>query len=950
MGSLVPLLLLLACVVFSPAAWSKRTLLPSIAFYYGGHIPVGVLHGFDWVVIQPEYLQRVGLLENRHTRVFAYVSLGEVDTDSSVSHTLPDQCRLGFNRPWHSVIVNQAVPSCRKFYLQHTIRPLLKRGFRNFFFDTLDSYRLVLKSPDRTRAYQKGLIALIKAIHSLDLQGHFILNRGFPLLGRLKGQGVIAVAGESLYKGWDQRSKRYISVNPDDRSWLLTQFHRVRRLGLTPIAIEYLPPGERRQAKRLAQAIAKEGIVPYIGNARLDTMGISTITPLPRRILMLYAGRYRPMSTKLNWYAAMPLNHLGYATRAINVSHQVLPGGPLNGQVAGIVTWFNHDHFKHAGETWRWLRAQMHAGIPVVVLGDFGLPMRGPGPASLGLKFLAPVPAGLFTAHIRRIKPAYMGFEAPVFPSASGFFPLRLERGQPLLSISLADTGEVAAANTPWGGYVLNPYVVRNLPQGSLPSAELQAQWLVNPFRFFRAALKAPKVPVFDYTTLSGRRLLFGLIDGDGFASGSWIGAFRDQLAAKVILEQVLKHYPLPITASVIASEFVDSGLYSPAEVARLRPIAQAIFRLPWVEIGSHTYSHPFDWSALERDPDLSAGLHLKPGKPATGAYVTGGEYGYNLAVPGYRFSPRMEVIGSTRIIDRSLAPPGKRVRVIQWSGDTNPDVQVLGLAYHSGLMNINGDNSTITRAYPSLTNVVPLGVWKGPYFQVYSPIANEDQYTHGWQAPYCGYAKAIQSMKMTDRPRRLTAMEIYYHFYSGARVCGLKNLLQVYRWAGEQSSTPVFASTYSRIALGFEKASMTRIKGGFLARNYGLDQELRIAPAMGFPDLARSQNIAGYDDFDGQRYIHLGAGNQATLYLRPGPPHRPYLISANGLIRKVRRNGNNLRLVLHGYVPLQVELGNVRTCTLRVNGHLLEQKRTGLDTKFTLKVAQAVIDVHCPD
>lgn len=952
MGSLVPLLLLLVCVGFSPAAWSKRALLPSIAFYYGGHIPVGVLHGFDWVVIQPDHLKHVELLENRHTRVFAYVSLGEVDTGSRLSHTLPGQCRLGVNRPWHSVIVNQAISPCRTFYLRRIIRPLLQRGFRNFFFDTLDSYRLVLKSPDRTRAYQKGLIALIKAIHSLDPQGRFILNRGFPLLEGLKGQGVIAVAGESLYKGWDQHSKHYISVSPDDRSWLLTQFHRVRKLGLTPIAIDYLPPGERNQAEQLAQAIAKEGIVPYIGDASLDSMGISTITPTPRRILMLYEGRYRPMSTNLNWYAAMPLNHLGYTTRAIDVSQQGLPGGPLNGQVAGIVTWFNHEHFKHARATWRWLRAQIHAGVPVVVLGNFGLPMRGTDLASLGLKFPKPVPVGLFTAHIRRIEPAYMGFEAPIFPSAPDFFPLRLERGHSLLSISLADTEEVAAANTSWGGYILNPYVVRNLPQGSLTSAEVQAQWLVNPFRFFRAALKPPQVPVYDYTTASGRRLLFGLIDGDGFASGSWIGAFRDQPAAKVILEQVLKRYPLPITASVIASEFVDGGLYPLAEVARLRPVAQAIFRLPWVEIGSHTYSHPFDWPALERDPDLSAGLHLKSGRSAMGAYVIGGggEYGYNLAVPGYRFSPRMEVIGSTRIIDRVLAPPGKRVRIIQWSGDTNPDAQVLGLAYHAGLMNINGDNSTITRAHPSLTNVVPLGVWKGPYFQVYSPIANEDQYTHGWQPPYCGYDKAIQTMKMTDRPRRLTAMEIYYHFYSGARACGFKNLLQVYRWAGKQSATPVFASTYSHIALGFENASMTSANGGFLARNYGLDQELRIPPSMGFPDLARSRNIAGYDDFDGQRYIHLGPGNQAMLYLQPVPPHRPYLISANGLIRMVGRNGNNLRLVLQGYVPLQFDLGNVRTCTLRVNGHSLEQKITGLGSKFKLKVAQAVIDIHCPD
>ncbi len=928
---------------------------PSIAFFYGGHPPIDVLADFDWVVVQPDALKDPAALASPHTRVFAYVSLGEAETDGHTAAALPAPCRLGENGPWKSWIVDQRMAVCRTVYARHVIAPLLARGYRDFFFDTLDSYRLVLKTQAQRQAYRNGLISLIRSVHQADPGGRILLNRGFTLLDALKGQGIVGVAAESLYRGWDQATQQYIALAPSDTRALLARLDRVRRRGLTAIAIDYLPPGDVAKAQRLAQRIARHGIVPYVADAQLETVGVSTITALPRKVLMLYAGAGDAMNNNLNWYAAMPLNHLGYATRTVDVSRERLPSGPLTGQVAGIVTWFDGSRFPHSAATWRWLRRQMQAGVPVAILGDFGLPASSTTLLPLGLSLGTAPPPGLNAARIAVRDPRYLGFENPVVPSAPDFSPIQLERGTPLLTLTVAGSTEVAAGLTPWGGYCLAPYVLRNLPQGDLPKAQQQAAWILNPFRFFRAALRLPTIPAYDYTTASGRRLLFALIDGDGFSNGSWIGAFHGQPAAKVILDQVLQRFPLPVTASVIASEFIDQGgLHTPAEVAQLRPIARAIFALPWVEIGSHTYSHPFDWSALEQDPDLSTGLHLRTGAAGTPVYVTDQasplKYGYNLPVPGYRFSAKMEVAGSADIINRLLAPPGKKVEVIQWSGDTDPDARVLSIAYESGLTNINGDNSTITRAHPSLTNVVPLGAWKGSYFQVYSPIANEDEFTHGWQPPYCGYAQAIQTMQMTNRPRRLAPMEIYYHFYSGARPCGLASLLQVYQWAQKQPSTPVFASTYSRIAVDFESAGMAAsADGDILARHYGHDQEIRIPLSVGYPDLSRSRNIAGYDDFGNQRYVHLGPGGNAALYLQDSPPHEPYLRSANGVVRALTRAPGQLTLTLRAQVPLDFTLGNAARCRTQVDHQIRHGGREPHDAvHFALKAHRARIDVSC--
>ncbi len=928
---------------------------PSVAFFYGEHPPLDILADFDWVVVQPDALKNPATLAGPHTRVFAYVSLGETETDGPTAHALPAQCRLGENRPWHSWVVDQRAAVCRTFYTAHVIAPLLARGYRDFFFDTLDSYRLVLKTQAQRQAYRNGLVSLIKSIHQADPDGRILLNRGFHLLDALKGQGLVGVAAESLYRGWDQAARRYVALAPSDTHALLARLDHVRRLGLTAIAIDYLPPGHVAQAQQLAERILRHGIVPYVADAQLDTVGVSSITALPRKVLMLYEGAGDAMDNNLNWYAAMPLNHLGYATRTIDVSRAALPSGLLAGQVAGIVTWFDASHFPHSAQTWRWLRRQMRTGVPVAILGDFGMPESSANLLPLGLSLGAAPPPGLNAARIAVINPHYLGFENPVVPSAPDFSPIQLERGTPLLTLGVAGQTEVAAGLTPWGGYCLAPYVLRNLPQGDLPKAQQQAAWILNPFRFFRAALRLPDVPAYDYTTASGRRLLFALIDGDGFSNGSWIGAFHGQPAAQVILDQVLKRFPLPVTASVIASEFTDhGGLHAPAEVAQLRPIARAIFALPWVEIGSHTYSHPFDWSALEQHPDLSAGLHLSTAAAGAPLYVTDQasplKYGYNLPVPGYRFSARMEVAGSADIINRLLAPPGKKVEIIQWSGDTDPDARVLGIAYQSGLANINGDNSTITRAHPSLTNVVPLGAWKGRYFQVYSPIANEDEFTRGWQPPYCGYAQAIQTMQMTNRPRRLAPMEIYYHFYSGARPCGLASLLEVYRWAQRQSSTPVFASAYSRIAVDFQSAGMaTSANGGILALHYGHDQEIRIPLSIGYPALSRSRNIAGYDDFGNQRYVHLGPGGNATLYLQDSPPREPYLRSANGVVRALTRAPGQLTLTLSAQVPLDFTLGNAARCRTRVDRQI---RRGDIEPRhavhFALKAHRARIQVSC--
>ncbi|EKE17313.1 MAG: hypothetical protein ACD_10C00505G0001, partial [uncultured bacterium] len=161
----------------------------------------------------------------------------------------------------------------------------------------------------------------------------------------------------------------------------------------------------------------------------------------------------------------------------------------------------------------------------------------------------------------------------------------------------------------------------------------------------------------------------------------------------------------MPTTVSVIESEISPDGLY-PKLSARLEGIAKQMFALPHVEIASHTYTHPFIW-----EPEIA-------NEKGTGAK----EESYHLEVPGYKFDLTREIVGSSDYIQRRLAPPNKPVKILLWSGDTAPGADALAITEKSGLLNMNGGDTSITRSNPSLTAVGALGIEKNGVLQVYAP------------------------------------------------------------------------------------------------------------------------------------------------------------------------------------------------------------------------------------
>jgi hypothetical protein len=360
------------------------------------------------------------------------------------------------------------------------------------------------------------------------------------------------------------------------------------------------------------------------------------------------------------------------------------------------------------------------------------------------------------------------------------------------------------------------------------------------------------------------------------------------------------------------------SGLY-PKLSPRLEAIARKMFALPYVELGTHTYSHPFDWSRT-----VQGKASADPTKDDKG----GGDTAFALSIPGYQFSLDREIGGSIRYINEHLAPPGKRVKIVQWSGDCQPPDVAVRMAWQAGVVNINGGDTTITRSSPSWTDIAPLGIDKGPgAYQVFAPNQNENVYTNDWTGPFYGFDRLIETLQMTENPYRFKPINLYYHMYSGTKLAALKALKKVYDYALSQPVFPIYSTEYVAKVLDFRDMAVARdVDAGdaWVVRGNGDLRELRwMAP--GAPRLADAQGVVGYDRAAGGTYIHLDGG-AARFALAPETPsvqpaQPAYVAEAAAFVQNFERSGNAVSFDAGGYYKPFVRLANAGACRVRVNG-----------------------------
>ncbi|HEY1110938.1 MAG TPA: endo alpha-1,4 polygalactosaminidase, partial [Opitutaceae bacterium] len=827
-----------------------------------------------------------------------------------------------------------------EFLVDELATAAAKRGFDGFFLDTLDSVETI--SPDRRPAAIAGLVATIQRLRRAFPTKRIVVNRGFFVFDAVR-DAIDGVVVESLYETFDSATKQYRSVPEAETEALLAALAPIAASGRAVYILDYADPRQPVAAATAAMKIRARGFHAFVSTPDLDGDVLGPLRPTARRICAFYGNLTTIQEDQVRWPAEsftaqklqLPLEWLGYEVDYFRIdSANDLP--QLDSDYRAVVlprSW--EIPVQTEGTLVDWLLAQREAGRKILI---FGFPFRDPEQQARFLKAMGISGSGAtlsppLTLQTRTKAPGFFDFEVQVPLVPIGHRNLQAPADARLL-MSVEATRPSAAPvrfdavfTCAWGGMAFEPYV-------TFRRADFREFWNLDPFAFLQAALGDSENPVPDATTRNGRRMLLTHIDGDGFSNFSRVEA--GQRSAEIIRDRILKKYPYPATVSIIEAEL--RGLIRTQrtdDAPTLEAIARDIFKLPQVEIASHSFSHPFFWIAGDR----------------TEAFYD--EQNLDLKIPYDKLDLQREIEGSVLYIDEKLAPPDRKTRVFLWSGNCRPPPEALAIVRKLGLENLNGGDTIISARNRTVMAVAPRTMPWGDELQIYAPNQNENVYTNNWRGPLFGtFGHVIETFQLTEAPRRLKPMNIYYHFYSGDYPSSLQALEKIYEWVGTQSPHPIEVSHYARLARdtrGTEIFSAGHER--WLIVNRGESRTVRMPALQGARiDLARSRGILGWKIDQGQAYVHTDGSPIAVLALAAEPRDHLRLESASGDLRFAAHGPASARFTVESR-PLQAVFaglpaggsvrittaGSTRTEKSDTTGRLILDLAPGVDVDIQL-------------
>lgn len=246
--------------------------MPATAFFYGRNPPVDALSQHQQVVVEADACNDLAGLRSHGAVVFAYVSVGEAEGWRPSARALPDHLFPAQNPSWGSRVADLTKGEWIAYLIDNRMADLWAKGYRGFFLDTLDSYRLAFHTPVEQAEQQRALVHLIQEIHEKFPGVRLLINRGFDLLPRVHHL-VSGLVVESLFQTWNPATQAYGVVEESGRAWLLDQLRQVTDgYGIPVTIIDYVDPAARKLISETAQRIEALGYAAWIASPGLDTL------------------------------------------------------------------------------------------------------------------------------------------------------------------------------------------------------------------------------------------------------------------------------------------------------------------------------------------------------------------------------------------------------------------------------------------------------------------------------------------------------------------------------------------------------------------------------------------------------------------------------------------------------------------------------------------------------
>lgn len=237
----------------------------TVLFCYGKTNPIAV-KDYKYVVLESKHYNsnEVKILRSQNDKVFAYISLGEIN-ESSIHFSDLKKQTIGKNDIWNSHYIDLRSKKANTILIE-MVDQIFAYGYDGLFLDNIDNF--TIHGPQKDQADE--LINLISAIKEKYPKKAFIQNAGLDLVERTSPY-IDLIAIESIATDYSFKDKK---CNLREKAMFEANLSRINTLSATYsiplILIEYA------DSKELA-ALVKKRVEPTGYDFFIGTIDLQTI-------------------------------------------------------------------------------------------------------------------------------------------------------------------------------------------------------------------------------------------------------------------------------------------------------------------------------------------------------------------------------------------------------------------------------------------------------------------------------------------------------------------------------------------------------------------------------------------------------------------------------------------------------------------------------------------------
>ena len=244
----------------------QSTVKKSTVLVCYGKVKPESIKGYTYVILESlNYTsQQIKTIKAQNSKVFAYISLGEVNVHAP-HYKILKKHTIGKNENWDSYYLNLKSIKTQETLL-NIVDKTLSKGFDGLFLDNIDNFTVFGPQKDQ----KKDLVNVLKKIKEIYPKKEFIQNAGLDLIPETAAY-INAIVVESVASGYSFKDKSYNLRNNNEFNNQLSRLKSINENTKIPIIlIEYAD--SKKLFDQIVEKIESSKFEYFIGSIDLQSI------------------------------------------------------------------------------------------------------------------------------------------------------------------------------------------------------------------------------------------------------------------------------------------------------------------------------------------------------------------------------------------------------------------------------------------------------------------------------------------------------------------------------------------------------------------------------------------------------------------------------------------------------------------------------------------------------